>query len=114
MVVFSDPHHPSSGDTANGTTVWESDVEHIIFVQTWSGYSAEFGRFSAVMTSWRIDREAQTLTFRDLAMHTGDDINRWETEYANPFRLIPDSHKRLARAWAREEFGRKRFCDLII
>lgn len=97
---------------SSGTELAWHNEESQFEIMTWTGYNPEVGEYHATLTVWTVDDEAKVVTLERVAVRSP--YEGWRGDFANPSALVPDSHKRKARAIGREKFGKERFRRLIL
>ncbi|MFQ6125113.1 MAG: hypothetical protein ACE5R6_10995 [Candidatus Heimdallarchaeota archaeon] len=93
----------------NGTAVQLE--EDTLTILTWTGYSPKTGRGLATKTTWRFkDADTQVILI-DVAIFSG---TSWEAGFSDPGRVVPDSHKRIARKYGRSRYAKQKFKGLVL
>lgn len=93
----------------NGTAVQLE--EDTLTILTWSRYSPKTGRGHATTTMWQFkDAETQVVLI-EVAVFSG---TSWETGVSDPGRIVPDSHKRIARKYGRSRYAKQKFKGLVL
>ena len=97
---------------SSGTELAWRDEPNKFEIMTWTGYSPATGEYRSTLTIWIVVGKTESILLDRVILHSP--YEGWRDNVANPGALVPDKHKRMARAIGRERFGKVRFRALVL